>query len=73
MISTMSERDVHLSEQSLAKICRLCLQEDSDFSFSIFDRHDPNPNKRPLKDRIFELYQVKVKRSAFQTMTRFNA
>lgn len=60
MIGKMNDSTVQLCEQNLSKICRLCLQEDSDFSFSIFDRIDPNPNKRPLKDRIYELYQVKV-------------
>lgn len=56
----MNDQTVHLKEQNFSKICRLCLQEDKDLSFSIFDRIDPNPNKGPLKDRIFELYQVKV-------------
>lgn len=54
----MDEADI-LDINNLKEICRLCLKHD-DISISIFDRIDPNPNKRPLSDRIHELYQIKV-------------
>lgn len=51
--------DGRLEDVNLAQICRLCLQMD-DLMISIYDRIDPNPRKRPLVDRIFELYQIQV-------------
>lgn len=59
MISKMMEgSDVQLNEANFSQICRLCLQEDNEFSISAFDRTDPN--KRPLVERIFDLFQVQV-------------
>lgn len=43
----------------LEQICRLCLQMD-DLMICIYDRLDPNPKKRPLCERIYELYQIEV-------------
>lgn len=54
----MEGSDVHLNEANFSRICRLCLQEDTEFSISAFDRTDPN--KQPLVERIFDLYQVQV-------------
>ncbi|KAJ6649994.1 Zinc finger protein [Pseudolycoriella hygida] len=51
-----------LTRENLSSICRLCLQL-TNLSISIYDRKDPNPNKKPLKDRIFEMYAVKVSAS----------
>lgn len=56
----MGANDVQLIEANFSQICRLCLQEDDEFSISVFDRIDPNPNKQPLVDRIYDLYQVQV-------------
>lgn len=58
----MEKNDWSLTRENLANICRLCLKL-SKFSISIFDRVDPNPNKRSLKDRIFDMYAIKVKYS----------
>lgn len=48
-----------LTSENLTNICRLCLKL-SKFAISIFDRIDPNPNKKSLKDRIFDMYSIKV-------------
>lgn len=52
--------DVQLNEKNFLRVCRLCLLEDVDFNISVFDRVDTNPNKRPLVERIHELYQIQV-------------
>lgn len=54
----MEDSDI-LNLDNLKEICRLCLKYD-EISISIFERIDPNPNKRPLSDRIHDLYQIKV-------------
>lgn len=59
----MDTNDVQLNEANFSQICRLCLQVDNEFSISVFDRIDPNPTKRPLVERIFDLYQVQVSES----------
>lgn len=48
---------------SLGQICRLCLKLD-DLMISIYDRLDPNPNKRPLHERIEDMFHVKVRQMA---------
>lgn len=48
-----------LSIENLAKICRLCLKL-HEFTISIYDRFDPNPNKRLFVDRLYELYNLQV-------------
>lgn len=57
----MDEPIADLKEENYKNVCRLCLQEDEDFTINIFDRIDPNPRKRPLSLRIFELYQIRVR------------
>lgn len=54
------ENNFCLTRENLATICRLCLKF-SKLSISIFDRKDPNPNKKSLKDRIYDMYSIKVK------------
>lgn len=56
----MDETIVELKKENYQNICRLCLHEDEEFTINIFDRIDPNPSKRPLSLRIFELYQIQV-------------
>lgn len=51
--------DVHLTEQNFRNVCRLCLRSDEDF-IDVFDRIDQNSSKRPLADRVYDLYQIKV-------------
>lgn len=51
--------DLEASDDSLGQICRLCLKLD-DLMISIYDRLDPNPNKRPLHERIADMFHVKV-------------
>lgn len=51
--------DVQLTEQNFRNVCRLCLQSDEDF-VNVFERIDKNPLKRPLADRVYDLYQIKV-------------
>lgn len=51
--------DVQLTEQNFRNVCRLCLRADEDF-INVFDRIDQNPLKRPLTERIYDLYQIKV-------------
>ncbi|XP_037048070.1 zinc finger protein 271-like [Bradysia coprophila] len=53
------ENSLDLTRENLTSICRLCLKVPK-ISISIFDRVDPNPNKKPLKDRIWAMYSVKV-------------
>lgn len=53
--------EITLKEENLEKICRLCLQEDVDFSISIFDRDDPDTEKKTLVDRIYELFHINVR------------
>lgn len=55
----MSEiREVELSEQALPKICRLCHREDNNSCVSVYDCIEPR--KRPLIDRIYELFDIRV-------------
>lgn len=51
---------INLNVDELDQVCRLCLQTD-DFMISMYDRIDPNPKKRPLCERVHELYQIKVR------------
>lgn len=51
--------DGQLAGADLEQICRLCLQMD-DLMICIYDRLDPNPKKRPLSERILELFQIEV-------------
>lgn len=51
--------DVQLNEQNFRNICRLCLRADEEF-INVFDRIEQNPMKRPLADRVYDLYQIKV-------------
>lgn len=61
MVATnMEKKEIELKEEDLNKVCRLCLQHDVEFSISVFDRIDPNPKKKPLADRIFELFHINV-------------
>lgn len=60
VVFNMDDKEIELNEDNLKKICRICLQKDDEFSISVFDRIDPNSKKKPLIDRIFELYQVYV-------------
>lgn len=53
--------DGGLNVEVLDQVCRLCLQTD-ELMICIYDRIDPNPNKRPLCDRVYELYQIRVRR-----------
>lgn len=57
---SMDSKEIELQEENLKDICRLCLQQDDEFSISVFDRVDPNPKKKPLVDRIFELFHISV-------------
>lgn len=61
-IFSVENVDSCLTRENLTNICRLCLQL-AKYSINIFDRVDPNPNKKPLKDRIFEMYAIKVQYS----------
>lgn len=51
--------DVQLTEQNFRNVCRLCLHADEEF-INVFDRIEQNPSKRPLADRVYDLYQIKV-------------
>lgn len=55
----VESRDDGLSEENFPNLCRLCLQND-DFIVDIFHSLDPNPSRKPLPERIFDLYQIKV-------------
>lgn len=60
VVISMEDKEIELKEEDLKKVCRLCLQQDVEFSISVFDRIDPNPKKKPLVNRIFELFHVNV-------------
>lgn len=60
-MDSQDKQDVQLTEENLKNICRLCLRIDDEITISIFDRPDPNPKKRPLAERIQELYQINVR------------
>lgn len=62
--------DVQLTEQNFRNVCRLCLRADEDF-INVFDRIDQNPSKQPLAERIYDLYQIKV-RILFYFFTGWN-
>lgn len=51
-----------MTDDNFPNVCRLCLQVD-DFIVDIFHNLDPNPDKRPLPERIYDLFQVKVAKS----------
>lgn len=52
--------DVQLTEQNFRNVCRLCLRADEDL-INVFERADQNPLKQPLTERIYDLYQIKVR------------
>lgn len=58
-MDSQQNEDVQLSEENFRNVCRLCLRDDEEF-ISVFDRIDQNPSKRPLPERIYDLYQIKV-------------
>lgn len=60
MMDQHDEDDLDVGGDSLGQICRLCLKLD-DLMISIYDRLDPNPNKRPLHERIEDMFHVKVR------------
>lgn len=62
--------DLEADGDSLAQICRLCLKLD-DLMISIYDRLDPNPNKRPLHERIEDMFHVKVSDYVFFLQIKF--
>lgn len=51
--------DVQLTKQNFRRVCRLCLHGDEDV-IDVFDGIDENPLKRPLAERVYDLYQIKV-------------
>lgn len=51
--------DVQLTEQNFRHVCRLCLQAD-EVVVNVFEGIETNPSKRPLADRVYDLYQIKV-------------
>lgn len=53
--------DVQLTEQNFRNVCRLCLHADEEF-VNVFDRIELNPQKRPLVERVYDMYQIKVRR-----------
>lgn len=55
---------IHLNADELDQVCRLCLQT-ADFMISMYDRIDPNPEKRPLCERVHDLYQIKVSKIVY--------
>lgn len=63
-VSNNNKDDGGLNVEVLDQVCRLCLQTD-ELMICIYDRIDPNPNKRPLCDRVYELYQIRVRRCVF--------
>lgn len=60
MLELPNADDGQLAGADLEQICRLCLQLD-DLMISVYERLDPDPRKRPLVERIFELYQIEVR------------
>lgn len=51
--------DVQLTKQNFRRVCRLCLHAD-DVLIDVLDGIDENPLKRPLAERVYDLYQIKV-------------
>lgn len=51
--------DVQLTEENFRRVCRLCLHADEEL-IDVFDGIDGNPLKRPLAERVYDLYQIKV-------------
>ncbi|XP_031617047.1 zinc finger protein 1 homolog [Contarinia nasturtii] len=51
--------NVQLNEQNFRHVCRLCLQSDEVF-INVFEGIEQNPSKRPLADRVYDLYQIKL-------------
>lgn len=51
---------VQLTEHNYRDLCRLCLRADDDCIVDVFSRCENNATKRPLIDRLNDLYQIKV-------------
>lgn len=52
--------DVQLTEQNFRSVCRLCLRSDEDF-VNVFDRIEESSSRQPLVNRVYDLYQIKVR------------
>lgn len=62
--------DVQLTKQNFRRVCRLCLHADEEL-IDVFDGFDENPLKRPLAERVYELYQIKVSNLDFYSEIGF--
>lgn len=58
-VAADDDLDLEADAANLMQICRLCLKMD-DLMISIYDRLDPNPNKRPLHERIADMFHIQV-------------